>query len=648
MILAEGGLTTPWESIRSVGARGGGAGDDRHRGVGGRRRRAPRTCCWTSAGGRAAHRRRAGPDRLGRGLLGAAQGAAAAAARRPAGGGVRLQRRAGRDPRRRPGRAIGADLVGAAAAHRLRAGARRPSVGLAVGYAGAWGVRRIALPSSGLYPLAVLALCVTAYGAAAVAHGSGFLAVYLAALVLGNVAAAAPVGHPRLRRGRRAGWPRSGCSSCSGCWRPRPSCGPSILPGPRRRPGAAAASPGRCRCWRRCCRSSCGCGAGTSRRPGANGCCCPGPGCAGRCRSCWRRCPRDDDVFNLVFVLVVVFTLVQAPTLPWVARRLGVTAEGEAQQPGHRVLAADPAGRRPAAGARRRGVAPGRGRGRRAAACRSGAAVTLVVRAGQAFVPRPARRCRSATTCILVHDRVGAQRGGATAARRVARRPAGRLEDAPTAGPDGEHGQQRLHQRADRERVDARCRRPSVPPSSQPVATTATSMPVRTSRTDRPVRRDQTGHQAVARPGPELHADVGGRWRRRSAARRRRPGRDPHGQRVDGAGSTASVASTASPITTTLLTVPTPGRCRSGIQQQQHERADDDRDRCRASQPRWRARPWCSTSHGMTPEREPHQQRHRDAVERQADVELDEPAGQARGRSAARRGDWSTATSHGP
>jgi cell volume regulation protein A len=29
-------------------------------------------------------------------------------------------------------------------------------------------------------------------------------------------------------------------------------------------------------------------------------------------------------IFNLVFVLVIIFTLVQAPTLPWVARRLGL------------------------------------------------------------------------------------------------------------------------------------------------------------------------------------------------------------------------------------------------------------------------------------------------------------------------------------
>jgi cell volume regulation protein A len=35
--------------------------------------------------------------------------------------------------------------------------------------------------------------------------------------------------------------------------------------------------------------------------------------------------PDLDWIFDLVFVLVVVFTLVQGPVLPWVARRLGVT-----------------------------------------------------------------------------------------------------------------------------------------------------------------------------------------------------------------------------------------------------------------------------------------------------------------------------------
>jgi cell volume regulation protein A len=59
--------------------------------------------------------------------------------------------------------------------------------GLAAGYGGAWVMRRAALPSSGLYPLAVLTFTFLGYGAAAFVHGSGFAAVYVAALVLGNM-----------------------------------------------------------------------------------------------------------------------------------------------------------------------------------------------------------------------------------------------------------------------------------------------------------------------------------------------------------------------------------------------------------------------------------------------------------------------------
>jgi potassium/hydrogen antiporter len=60
------------------------------------------------------------------------------------------------------------------------------ALGLVVGFAGAWVMRRAALPSSGLYPLAVMALCFLSYGVAAAVHASGFAAVYVAALVLGN------------------------------------------------------------------------------------------------------------------------------------------------------------------------------------------------------------------------------------------------------------------------------------------------------------------------------------------------------------------------------------------------------------------------------------------------------------------------------
>lgn len=60
------------------------------------------------------------------------------------------------------------------------------ALGIAVGFGGAWIMRRVALPASGLYPIAVMCLAVLAYGVGTAAHASGFAAVYIAALVLGN------------------------------------------------------------------------------------------------------------------------------------------------------------------------------------------------------------------------------------------------------------------------------------------------------------------------------------------------------------------------------------------------------------------------------------------------------------------------------
>ena len=59
-------------------------------------------------------------------------------------------------------------------------------LGIAIGWLGAQGLRRLALPASGLYPIAVLSLAVGSYGAATLLHASGFLAVYVSAVVLGN------------------------------------------------------------------------------------------------------------------------------------------------------------------------------------------------------------------------------------------------------------------------------------------------------------------------------------------------------------------------------------------------------------------------------------------------------------------------------
>jgi cell volume regulation protein A len=62
------------------------------------------------------------------------------------------------------------------------------AVGIAVGFLSRWLLPRLALPAVGLYPIAALALLVAAYGAAAVIHVSGFMAVYLAAVLIGSAA----------------------------------------------------------------------------------------------------------------------------------------------------------------------------------------------------------------------------------------------------------------------------------------------------------------------------------------------------------------------------------------------------------------------------------------------------------------------------
>ena len=60
------------------------------------------------------------------------------------------------------------------------------AIGLGCGFLGSLALRRIALPASGLYPLATFGLGMVAFAAAGSAHASGFLAAYLAAVVLAN------------------------------------------------------------------------------------------------------------------------------------------------------------------------------------------------------------------------------------------------------------------------------------------------------------------------------------------------------------------------------------------------------------------------------------------------------------------------------
>ena len=88
---------------------------------------------------------------------------------------------------------IGGTTGAGAVATVLGTFALQMAVGAAIGVAGGWlllqAMRRLPLPSEGLYPLRTLAVTIGLYGAATVAHGSGFLAVFIAGILIGDVRA---------------------------------------------------------------------------------------------------------------------------------------------------------------------------------------------------------------------------------------------------------------------------------------------------------------------------------------------------------------------------------------------------------------------------------------------------------------------------
>ena len=198
------------------------------------------------------------------------------------------------------------------------------AIGVAVGLLGLMFLRRVALPATGLYPVAVLALIVVGYGAADLAKASGFLAVYVAAVLLGN----ARLPHGPATRGfaEAVGWlAQIGLFVMLGLLD-----APSRLPGqilPALAVGAilvviarpvavlAATLPFRVPLRQQAFLSWAGLRGAvpivlttiplSAHVPGAT------------------------RIFDQVFVIVVVFTMLQGPTLPWVARKLGVTAPAE-------------------------------------------------------------------------------------------------------------------------------------------------------------------------------------------------------------------------------------------------------------------------------------------------------------------------------
>lgn len=84
----------------------------------------------------------------------------------------------------------GGGLTGRGVAHALGTFALQMGVGTAVGLAGGlallWLMKHVTLPARGLDPIRTVVAAFLLYGLAAVAHGSGFLAVFLAGIVIGD------------------------------------------------------------------------------------------------------------------------------------------------------------------------------------------------------------------------------------------------------------------------------------------------------------------------------------------------------------------------------------------------------------------------------------------------------------------------------
>ena len=277
-------------------------------------------------------------------------------------------------------------------------------IGYVLGRAGAWGLRRAALPSTGLYPLAALAVCLLAYSGGMLAHASGLLATYIAALVLGN--SNLPHRGDVLSFVEGTGWlAQIGLFVILGLYAspsrlvdavvPALIAGVVLVVAARPLSVVAAAAPFKVP-WREQAFLS------WSGLRGAV----PIVLALVALQEGARDAQRLVDV---VFVLVVVLTLLQGTTLPFVARRLGVVAPTEPQEIEVDAapldqLRADLLQVRVPVGSRLRGVYL------RELRLPRGATVSLVVRDEEAFTPSVDTRLRVGDQLLVV----------TTAAARVA------------------------------------------------------------------------------------------------------------------------------------------------------------------------------------------------------------------------------------
>jgi cell volume regulation protein A len=143
------------------------------------------------------------------------------------------------------------------------------------------------------------------------------------------------------------------------------------------------------------------------------------------------RVPGATRLFDIVFIVVIVFTMVQGPTLPWVARRLGVVAPGEplaieVEAAPLEELHADLLQATVPEGSRLHGVEIYELR------LPSNANLALIVRDGAGLVPGPTTVLRSGDRLLIVCP--------STARLRVERRLRAVSRAGKLAGWYGEHG----------------------------------------------------------------------------------------------------------------------------------------------------------------------------------------------------------------
>ncbi|ONI67484.1 K+/H+ antiporter [Kribbella sp. ALI-6-A] len=255
--------------------------------------------------------------------------------------------------------------------------------GFLVGWVSVGLLRRVALGSAGLYPLAIVSLAFISYaGGAVLLHVSGFAAVYVTSLILGR----AELPHRIATRSFVDGvaWlAQIGLFVMLGLLASPGRIGMDDV-GVALVIGIAVTVVGRF--------AAVGLSATPFRMPWNEQTFIAWAGLRGAVPIVLatiplaEHVPQADRIFDVVFVLVLLFTLLQGPSLPWLARRLNVLDDNAAHEVDIDVaplesLGADMLQVQIPSESRLAGVEIGELR------LPAGVSVSLVVRAHQAFVP---------------------------------------------------------------------------------------------------------------------------------------------------------------------------------------------------------------------------------------------------------------------